>query len=163
LTRLPVKDEQNKNPKKRFYALEKGIRSREPIVTIPKKGMIESEDNQMWDILKTTIAKISDDNNDEENKIYKYTVQNTMRRIYESFFENTCNYKHRQIADLYHEATDRNIFREFVDWINEGSHSADMADIKSLPSNGVILNYMKVFESAFDITGNHGQFKQMMK
>ena len=163
LNRLPVKDEQKKNPKKRFYALEKDIKSRETIVTIPKKGMIESEYNQMWDILKTTIAKISDDNSDEENKIYKYTVQNTMRRIYESFFENTCNYNHRQIADRYREATDRNMFREFVDWINEGSHSADMEDIKSLPSNEVILNYMKVFESAFDITGNHGQFKQMMK
>lgn len=163
LNRLPVKDEQKKNPKKRFYALEKDIKSRETIVTIPKKGMIESEYNQMWDILKTTIAKISDDNSDEENKIYKYTVQNTMRRIYESFFENTCNYNHRQIADRYREATDRNMFREFVDWINEGSHSADMEDIKSLPSNEVILNYMKVFESAFDITGNHGQFIQMMK
>lgn len=163
LNRLPVKDEQKKNPKKRFYALEKDIKSRETIVTIPKKGMIESEYNQMWDILKTTIAKISDDNSDEENKIYKYTVQNTMRRIYESFFENTCNYNHRQIADRYREATDRNMFREFVDWINEGSHSADMEDIKSLPSNEVILNYMKVFESAFEITGNHGQFIQMMK
>lgn len=163
LNRLPVKDEQKKNPKKRFYALEKDIKSRETIVTIPKKGMIESEYNQMWDILKTTIAKISDDNSDEENKIYKYTVQNTMRRIYESFFENTCNYNHRQIADQYREATDRNMFREFVDWINEGSHSADMEDIKSLPSNEVILNYMKVFESAFEITGNHGQFIQMMK
>lgn len=163
LNRLPVKDEQKKNPKKRFYALEKDIKSRETIVTIPKKGMIESEYNQMWDILKTTIAKISDDNSDEENKIYKYTVQNTMRRIYESFFENTCNYNHRQIADRYREATDRNMFREFVDWINEGSHSADMEDIKSLPSNKVILNYMKVFESAFEITGNHGQFIQMMK
>lgn len=163
LNRLPVKDEQKKNPKKRFYALEKDIKSRETIVTIPKKGMIESEYNQMWDILKTTIAKISDDNSDEENKIYKYTVQNTMRRIYESFFENTCNYNHRQIADRYREATDRNMFREFVDWINEGSHSADMEDIKSLPSNEVILNFMKVFESAFEITGNHGQFIQMMK
>lgn len=163
LNRLPVKDEQKKNPKKRFYALEKDIKSRETIVSIPKKGMIESEYNQMWDILKTTIAKISDDNSDEENKIYKYTVQNTMRRIYESFFENTCNYNHRQIADRYREATDRNMFREFVDWINEGSHSADMEDIKSLPSNEVILNYMKVFESAFEITGNHGQFIQMMK
>lgn len=163
LNRLPVKDEQKKNPKKRFYALEKDIKSRETIVTIPKKGMIESEYNQMWDILKTTIAKISDDNSEEENKIYKYTVQNTMRRIYESFFENTCNYNHRQIADRYREATDRNMFREFVDWINEGSHSADMEDIKSLPSNEVILNYMKVFESAFEITGNHGQFIQMMK
>ena len=166
LNRLPVKDEQKKNPKKRFYALEKDIKSRETIVTIPKKGMIESEYNQMWDILKTTIAKISDDNSDEENKIYKYTVQNTMRRIYESFFANTCNYYNNDIALLFREkgrAEDEANFREFVDWINEGSHSADMEDIKSLPSNEVILNYMKVFESAFDITGNHGQFKQMMK
>ena len=48
--------------------IEKGCLVPDEVV----EGMIESEYNQMWDILKTTIAKISDDNSDEENKIYKY-------------------------------------------------------------------------------------------
>ena len=58
---------------------------------------------------------------------------------------------------------DADNFRNFIEWLNEGSHSADMNDFKDIPSNHTITMYMKIFEDAFKITGNHGQYKSLMK
>ena len=47
---------------------------------------VESEYKELWSILKRAYRKVGKVQNEDENNDYKYTVQNTLRRIYESFF-----------------------------------------------------------------------------
>jgi hypothetical protein len=54
-------------------------------------------------------------------------------------------------------------FRNLVEWLNEGSHCADMNDFKDLPSVEVIQKYLTIFEKTFKITGNHGQYIRLIR
>jgi hypothetical protein len=49
-----------------------------------------------------------------------------------------------------------------IEWLNEGSHSADMNDFKDVPNDAVIQMYMNIFEETFRITGNWGQYQRLM-
>lgn len=152
--------------KKTFYILDKDLSTHQTYLKAPSlKNNVESEYNALWNLLRGAYEKIKNDC-DAENKEYKYTIQNTMRRIYETFFSNTCGLSNNDIAQMFPDDGDKkggDRFRNFIEWINEGSHSASMNDISDLPSDGVIQMYMDIFEETFKVTGNHGQYKRLMK
>lgn len=165
LAKSPVGFDKNKT-KKTFYILEKDFHTHSTVLKSQDLiDNIESEYNELWHILKRACEKVTSCQNDE-NIDYKYTIQNTMRRIYETFFENTCGFSNNDIAKMFiedgkdQEADD---FRNLVEWLNEGSHSADMNDFKDPPSVDVIQKYLTIFEETFKITGNHGQFIRFIR
>ena len=164
LSKAPVAYDR-KRKKKTFYTLDKDLYSHYTYLSSTSlENNVESEYNSLWSLLKSAYERINTDS--RNNKEYKYTIQNTMRRIYESFFSNTCGLTDHEIATMFIDAgreKDADNFRNFIEWLNEGSHSADMNDFKDIPSNHTITMYMKIFEDAFEITGNHGQYKSLMK
>lgn len=58
---------------------------------------------------------------------------------------------------------DADDYRNFIEWKNRGSHSAEMDDFNDLPSDEVISMYMESFKKIFEITGNIGQYNILMK
>ena len=83
-----------------------------------------------------------------------------------TFFSNTCGLSNFDIATMFKNAgkdKEADCFRNLIEWLNEGSHSADMNDFKDAPSDAVIQMYMNFFEETFRITGNHGQYNLLMQ
>lgn len=81
-------------------------------------------------------------------------------------FSNTCGFSNNDIARLFNKVgreADADDYRNFIEWINRGSHSAEMEDFNDLPSDEVIHMYMEVFKKTFEITGNIGQYNILMK
>jgi wobble nucleotide-excising tRNase len=114
--------------------------------------------------MKNAYEKINNSNGGE-HKEYKYTIQNTMRRIYETFFSNTCGLSNFNIVTMFENAgkdKEAKCFMNLIEWLNEGSHSADMNDFKDVPNDAVIQMYMNIFEETFRITGNWGQYQRLM-
>lgn len=171
LSRAPICSD-NEGKHKKFYILAKDLKSNKTYLeNFSNKDNVESEYNELWKLLRKAYKKILEGNDEEESKDYKYTVQNTMRRIYESFFEQTCKFRDNQIAQKYYEIESSTKlenedkskdFRDLIEWMNQGSHSADMDDIKDLPNKEQIKRYIATFRSAFEVTGNLGQYEKLM-
>lgn len=151
--------------KKTFFTLDKDLSTHHTFIRLQShKNNVESEYNALWGLLKKAYDHIHN-NPDGEHEEFKYTIQNTMRRIYETFFSNTCGLSDNDIALMFREkrsAEKENAFRTFIEWINEGSHSASMNDIKDIPSATFIQTYMDVFKETFEITDNLGQYLVLM-
>ena len=167
LAKSPVKGGCNSNPMKAFYILEKLLGAETTSVRrLSGSDEIETEYNEMWKLLKRAYGRVRNPDAAEEEKMdYKYTIQNTMRRIYETFFSNICGMRDNDIVMLFeHESKKYSTgdCRNLVEWLNEGSHSVSVNDYSDLPSDDVINNYLSIFEEMFLVTGNHGQFKKLM-
>jgi wobble nucleotide-excising tRNase len=151
--------------KKTFYSIDKDLSSHHAYLkskTLENK--VESEYTTLWKLLKETMQKLGSAE-DDSKKTYKYTIQNTMRRIYETFFTNTCGLSNYDITEMFQNAGKGdciNDFRNLTDWLNEGSHSADMNDFKDVPSDAVIVKHLETFRDTFEVTGNLGQFERLL-
>ena len=167
LAKGPVSGGSYKNPMKAFYILEKKLGAENTSVRrLENSDEVETEYNEMWKLLKRAYGKLRNPDAAEEEKIdYKYTIQNTMRRIYETFFSNICGMRDNDIVMLFEHGSKNystGDCRNLVEWLNEGSHSVSVNDYSDLPSDDVINNYLSIFEEMFLVTGNHGQFKKLM-
>ena len=167
LAKGPVYGSNTRGPQKAYYILEKSLGTECTIVRkSANSGEVESEYNEMWNLLKRAYSKLNSDNTEEENRDYKYTIQNTMRRIYETFFSNTCGMRDHEIANLFEHKS--NLYksadcRNLIEWLNEGSHSVSLSSYNDLPSDEVIKEYLAIFEEMFRVTGNIGQYKKLMR
>ena len=88
-----------------------------------------------------------------------------MRRIYETFFSNTCGMRDQEIVKLFEHKSRQyksSDCRNLIEWINEGSHSVSLSSYNDLPSDEVIKEYLAIFEEMFRVTGNIGQFRKLM-
>ena len=167
LAKGPVSGGSYKDPRKAFYILEKKLGAENTSVRrLENSDEVETEYNEMWKLLKRAYGKLRNPDAAEEEKIdYKYTIQNTMRRIYETFFSNICGMRDNDIVMLFEHGSKNystGDCRNLVEWLNEGSHSVSVNDYSDLPSDDVINNYLKIFEELFLVTGNHGQFTKLM-
>ena len=166
LAKGPVYGSNTRGPQKAYYILEKSLGTENTIVRKPENsGEVESEYNEMWNLLKRAYSKLNSDNTEEENRDYKYTIQNTMRRIYETFFSNTCGMRDQEIVKLFEHKSRQyksGDCRNLIEWLNEGSHSVSLSSYNDLPSDEIIKEYLAIFEEMFRVTGNIGQFKKLM-
>ena len=150
------------NKEKTLYHIRKDTYSQAK--KIDKEDEIESEYNAIWRTFKNARNNIFSNLDDEERtKDSKYIINNTMRRIYESFFTITCGYRDNDIAKKFARQEDQDAVRNLIIWMNRGSHAVDLEDINDLPSNQEIQTYLKSFEKIFEITGNHGQYEVLMR
>lgn len=88
------------------------------------------------------------------------SIQNTMRRILESYFKLLGGIPYAQVVDSF-EGKDREVCRSLVRWINDGSHSA--WDDVHAPRDGITVDrYKAVFEKIFDRLEHRAHYEMMM-
>ncbi|MGN1219415.1 MAG: AAA family ATPase [Candidatus Cryptobacteroides sp.] len=122
------------NKEKTLYHIIKDTYSQ--VTKIDKEDEIESEYNAIWRTFKNARNNIFSNPDDEERtKDSKYIINNTMRRIYESFFSITCGYRDNDIAKKFARQEDRDAVRNLIIWMNRGSHAVGLEDINDLPNN----------------------------
>ena len=95
-------------------------------------------------------------NTDRDN----LSIQNTLRRILESYFKILGNVDPDEICDHF-DGKEKLICRSLFSWVNDGSHFAHDSLYVSI-DDSMVDGYLSVFEKIFDKTG-HGAHYKMMK
>ncbi|MGY3132312.1 wobble nucleotide-excising tRNase [Bradyrhizobium sp. USDA 4501] len=88
------------------------------------------------------------------------TIQNTLRRIIESYFKILGNGDTDDIVGKF-EGKDQQLCASLFYWVNDGSHSAH-DDLYVSVENSVVDRYLNVFRRIFEKTGHCGHYKMMM-
>ena len=88
------------------------------------------------------------------------TIQNTLRRILESYFKILGGIDPDEIADMF-EGKEKIICKSLFSWVNDGSHSAHDDLYLTIDSSSVEL-YLKVFRAIFDKTKHSAHYEMMM-
>lgn len=89
------------------------------------------------------------------------TIQNTMRRILENFFNILGNKRDDFLINKFSTQEEREICRSLLSWINEGSHTLP-DDLYIEAPDDTIHKYLKVFKDIFYYTENRGHYNMMM-
>jgi wobble nucleotide-excising tRNase len=88
------------------------------------------------------------------------TVQNIIRRIFESYFKNFGGYKEEEIIDKF-DGEDQITCRALVSWINDGSHFIS-DDLYMESGREMTEKYLSVFEDIFKVMGHEAHYQMMM-
>lgn len=88
------------------------------------------------------------------------TLQNTLRRILESYFKLLGNMDRNEIAE-YFDGQEKQICGSLFSWVNDGSHSAH-DDLYISADNEIVEIYLKVFKRIFEQTGHLSHYNMMM-
>ncbi len=94
-------------------------------------------------------------NSDRDN----LSIQNTLRRILESYFKILGNVDPDKICD-YFDGKEKLICRSLFSWVNDGSHFAHDSLYVSI-DDSMVDSYLSVFEKIFDKTGHHAHYTMM--
>lgn len=89
------------------------------------------------------------------------TIQNTLRRILETYFSILGNKRDDVLINKFSTPEERDICRSLLSWVNEGSHTLP-DDLFIEAPDGAIIKYLEVFRNIFDHTGNGGHYNMMM-
>lgn len=91
------------------------------------------------------------------------TVQNTMRRIIENYFNIIGNYKRNDyLVEQFETAEEKMIARSLLYWINDGSHSIP-DDLYIDHYSDAIPKYKTVFRELFNKSGHSAHYNMMMQ
>lgn len=96
----------------------------------------------------------------DNTKSSSITIQNTMRRIIETYFNILGDYNNDDLIDKC-PVQDREICRSLICWINEGSHCIP-DDLYIELNNDTTERYYKVFKSIFVFTDHEKHYEMMM-
>jgi wobble nucleotide-excising tRNase len=88
------------------------------------------------------------------------TIQNTLRRILESYFKLLGNMDRDVIAEKF-AGQEKQICGSLFSWVNDGSHAAH-DDLYVSADNSVVDRYLDVFKKIFEKTGHDGHYNMMM-
>jgi wobble nucleotide-excising tRNase len=91
------------------------------------------------------------------------TIQNTLRRILESYFKLLGGEELDDICEKFN-GDDKIRCQVLCSWINDGSHGNDiLSDVYYVePDEATIQMYLKVFEAIFKETKQDAHYKMMM-
>jgi len=89
------------------------------------------------------------------------TIQNTMRRIYETYFKILGKYKDDDILNKFDNVQEKEICRSLLCWINDGSHCVP-DDLNIVQSNDIKDRYYDVFKKVFVVMGHQEHYNMMM-
>lgn len=89
------------------------------------------------------------------------SLQNTMRRIYETYFKVLGKMSDAQVLDSFEDADGRNICHSLIGWINDGSHTIP-DDFYLVPTDDEREKYLKVFRMIFEKMGHMDHYNMMM-
>ena len=114
-----------------------------------KRNPIRGSYELLWDELKCS------------DRLSNITIQNTMRRIYETYFRILGKYDDDDVLDKIENPNDREICRSLLCWINDGSHCVpDDLHIGYQEDNRE--KYLQVFKMIFDKMGHIEHYNMMM-
>jgi wobble nucleotide-excising tRNase len=88
------------------------------------------------------------------------TIQNTLRRIIESYFKILGNVDTNAIVALF-DGRDQQVCSSLFSWVNDGSHSAH-EDFYISVDEGVVQRYLDVFRLIFNKAGHSAHYEMMM-
>lgn len=103
----------------------------------------------LWDELKN------------KNMLSAITIQNTMRRIYETYFKILGKYNDDDILDKFDNVQEKEICRSLLCWINDGSHCVP-DDWNIIQSDDIMERYYDVFQRIFIVMGHQEHYNMMM-
>mgnify|MGYP000843898122 CR=1 FL=1 len=89
------------------------------------------------------------------------TIQNTMRRIYETYFKILGKYKDDDILAKITDVQEKEICRSLLCWINDGSHCVP-DDLHIIQHDDILERYCSVFRKIFDVMGHIEHYNMMM-
>ena len=113
------------------------------------KNPIRGSYELLWDELKSGLD------------LSNITIQNTMRRIYETYFRILGKYSDDEILDKFDNLQDKEICRSLLCWINDGSHCiSDDLNIGLQEDNKE--RYFNVFQKIFEVMGHIEHYNMMM-
>ena len=137
---------------KRFFVVRKmGMESH---VEPWKESPIQSHYELLWADLKWKQEASSD------SKVRAVSIQNTMRRILEYYFNIFGYGSHKRFVGKF-SGQEQLIARVLLAWIDDGSHSAQDTLLVS-PAQPDIEGYFKVFRKIFDKAGYAAHHDKMM-
>ena len=110
---------------------------------------IRSSYELLWDELKS----------DTNHSII--TIQNTMRKIYETYFRFLGHYNDDEVLSNFPDIHEKEICRSLLCWVNDGSHCVQ-DDYFAMPEEELVDKYMDVFKRIFIVTNHEGHYKMMM-
>lgn len=90
----------------------------------------------------------------------KTTLQNTLRRILENYFNFQGKNLH-DLADFFEDEEEQIVFRSLISWIHDGSHHI-LDDFHVDNSDETSKRYLSVFKSIFEKTHHIAHYKMMM-
>ncbi|MFA7306365.1 MAG: AAA family ATPase [Hyphomicrobium sp.] len=89
------------------------------------------------------------------------TIQNTLRRILESYFKLLGNMDRDEIVAMF-EGRDKQICASLFSWVNDGSHAVH-DDLYISADGSVVERYLTVFKQIFEKTKHMGHYCMMMR
>jgi wobble nucleotide-excising tRNase len=88
-------------------------------------------------------------------------IQNTLRRILETYFKILGNLDFNRIADEF-EPEDQPTCKSLFSWVNAGSHGA-LDDLHFAVDASSVDRHLKVFEKVFRVSNHLPHYKMMMR
>lgn len=89
------------------------------------------------------------------------TVQNTMRRILESYFKILGGIDPKSL-DHHFEGPDKIVCKSLFSWINAGSHGFD-DNLHFSVDSASVENHLRVFKSIFELSQHGAHYRMMMR
>lgn len=132
-----------------FYWIVRKIDDKSHIQCYEKDNPIRGSYELLWDELKNA------------DSLSIITIQNTMRRIYETYFKILGKYKDDDILEKITDTQEKEICRSLLCWINDGSHCVP-DDLHIIQHDDIIEKYSFVFKRIFDIMGHIEHYNMMM-
>lgn len=110
---------------------------------------IQTSYELLWNELKSNEIKSS------------ISIQNTMRRIIETYFKIIGNYVDDDLIKKFKNKNEQIICKSLLSWINDGSHCVPDSLCIEFPDKTIEV-YHKVFQNIFRYTNNEGHYNMMM-
>ncbi len=142
-------DCRKKSCKDTFYWIVRKNLNRSSTQCYENMNPIRSSYEMLWDELKCK---------DSSSII---TIQNTMRRIYETYFRILGKYNDDDILSRISDTREKEICRSLLSWVNDGSHCVP-DDLHIIQHEDIIENYRNVFKKVFQLMGHIEHYNMMM-
>ena len=137
-----------KNKDTWFWILRKN-NNRTTIQCFEQENPIQGSYELLWNELRN------------KDKISIITLQNTMRRVYETYFKVLGKYDDDDILQKFPSLQEKEICRSLLCWVNDGSHCVP-DDYSVIPDQEQAERYLKVFKQVFEVTGHVQHYNMMM-
>lgn len=131
-----------------FWILRKN-KERSYIQRYGKDNPIRGSYELLWDELKTP----------GNHSIM--TIQNTMRKIYETYFRILGRYDDTKVLSSFPDVQEKEICRSLLCWVNDGSHCVQ-DDFYAMPDADLVEKYKDVFKRIFEATNHIEHYNMMM-
>jgi wobble nucleotide-excising tRNase len=165
---------QNKGTIKQIFVLTHNVYFHKEVTFNPRRNNGALNEETFWTVSKlqdvSRITRHSDNpiktsydllwNEVRNPNLSSQSLQNTLRRILESYFRILGNMDSDAICEKF-DGSEKVICRSLFSWVNDGSHS-DHDDLYISADGGANEAYLSVFRKIFDKLGHLNHYKMMM-